>query len=298
MATSKKKGTSVATSKKKVTSVAAGTQKGPSVNPAPAPINTASGIGSNRAATLDQLSLANGMTAGYGVQDGHTSNPKLAANSYGGKHAWSGSLSRVGVLRNVPGSLGPNQNYALYFRFNPSSISVSFNTNNQAPPPQYVYNTGTTNPNAVIIPNLASSQTVGWTLFFDRTFEMMKDPLDRGVLKDVAMLYNILGTFESAGAVPISSPVQVMFGKTKGPNNAGQIWGFTGFISSVDIEYGIFKKNMIPSNCTVNLTLTCTYTGTIPGAGGGGSGSGAPVQKTAKPAKPSPSSPGLAGYAP
>jgi len=250
-----------------------------------------------------QLSLANGMTAGVGVNgtsDSPYSNPPLqltsptgaAVNPYGGDPNWP--IQRVGVMRNIPGSLGGNPSgnsgsdvSYLYFIYNPNQIVASFTTNISSIPPMYLYGTDTSSlvnggSNAISpangslsalsssnasVPNLTSSQQVSWSLIFDRTYDMMYDTNpdeNRGVLKDTAALYALMGTFDNSGAVPISTPVQVVFGQTGGQNAfgqaaPGQLWGFTGYISSVNITYGIFRHNMIPSRCEIDLTMTCTY---------------------------------------
>lgn len=220
---------------------------------------------------LANLSLANGMTAGYGDLDGHTTNPPAFPGTYGGNPNWA--PNRVGFIRNLPGSLpadinGSTPTYALYFIYNPNEVDVGFAMNNNQQPPLYLYGgtggtggslnltSGTSSLNA---PNLVNSQTVAWSLLFDRTYDMLYDTNpgeNRGVLRDVAALYNLMGTFDSGvGATPISTPCQVVFGQT----SSGQLWGFTGYISSVAITYGIFRANMIPSRCEVDLTMTATY---------------------------------------
>jgi hypothetical protein len=221
---------------------------------------------------ISGLTLANGMTAGYGVPSapgglpGDTANPPMAFGAYGGNPKWN--IQRIGVLRNVPGTL-PSAGagfYSLYFYFNPNQINVSFTMNGQSTPPIYLYGAGnnglslggSSSSIASQVPNLTNSQTVAWSLIFDRTYDFFRDQdpeLDRGVLKDVAALYNLMGTFESAAAVPVSTPVQVVFGMTRD----GQLWGFTGYISMVNITYGIFRRNMIPSRCEVDLQLTAIY---------------------------------------
>jgi hypothetical protein len=227
---------------------------------------------------LSGLNLANGMTAGYGVPTapggtpGQTANPPMAPGAYGGNPLWA--PQRIGVMRNVPGTI-PSAGggfYSLYFFFNPNQINVSFYMNGQSTPPLYLYGAGTLGDGsgnalggtatslAAQVPNMTNSQTVAWSLIFDRTYDFLGTDnhtadLDRGVLKDVAALYNLMGTFDSAGAVPVSTPVQVVFGMTAD----GQLWGFTGYISSVNITYGIFRHNMIPSRCEVDLQLTAVY---------------------------------------
>jgi len=226
------------------------------------------------------LSLANGMTAGAGVLDGVGHNP-MPYNGAKGDSTIGGNPAtapyRIGVMRNVPGSLPPLTNgpssgvYELGFMFNPNDIAVSFATNNSSAPPTYLYGDTSANLKTLsnnvsagtstaptTVPNFTNSQTVTWSLLFDRTLDMYfsKDAnANRGVLIDVAMLYNIMGTFESIGAVPISTPVQVVFGQTAN----GQLWGFTGFINNVAIQYGNFRKNMLPSQCVIQLSMQCVY---------------------------------------
>lgn len=244
-----------------------------------------------------QLTLANGMTAGYGDQDGHTDNPPAYQGTYGGNPKWP--IKRIGVMRNANNSLPGNKKYSLYFIFNPNEITTSFTTNMTAIPAVYLYgpNTatfagsgegGTGGQSASLsTPNVMNSQTVSWSLIFDRTYDMLYGVgpnlgvQSRGVLEDVAALYNLMGTFASQGAVPMSTPVEVIFGQNDTSSAYGQLWGFTGYISSVNITYGIFKYNMIPSRCEVDISMTAVYVAPgVPGNGGNSS--------TTKPTKSNP----------
>ena len=267
------------------------------------------GLNVGTLAQVGNLTLAQGMTAGYGVNDGNTFNPPylmagnstVPANAYGGNPATQ--PNRVGLMRNVPGTLPNNQVFELFFLYNPNLISVTFSTDPSMLPPTYYYGTGgtsgtgadgltysgsnssdTSGPTGSVFGNapdptvaaLTQGQVVSWELLFDRTYDMTYNSnaaASRGVLKDTAALYNLMGTFLSNGAVPISTPIQVVFAQTNlnssnqgvsGQDtsvsaNSGDLWGFTGFITSADIEYGIFRQDMIPSRCTVNLTMQTTY---------------------------------------
>jgi hypothetical protein len=246
-----------------------------------------------------QLTLANGMTAGYGINDNHYDNwPVDSTGKIYGK--WPLQPLRIGLLRNIPGSLPPppgstsfNGTYTLYFMFNPNQITSQFALNMSQAAPLYLYGAGGGNGNSsadtvaqlqsqgqsatATVPNLANSQSIGFSLFFDRSYDMLygagnigNPSDDRGVLKDVAALYNLMGTFLSGAAVPVSTPCEVVFGQ----NGAGQLWGFTGYISNVSITYGIFRHDMIPSRCEVDLTMTTTYVASqVPGSTGGSSDS-------------------------
>ena len=175
---------------------------------------------------------------------------------------------------------------------------MSFQTNANIIPPAYLYGTGNatdtstavtsvfgpsgaldtatqaqnaSQQNVANVPNLVNGQTVSWTLLFDRTYDLIySDPRvagfdsDLGVLKDVAALYNIMGTFETQAAVPVSTPVQVAFAQTP----AGGIFGFTGYIQNLSsITYGIFNGRMIPSRCEIQISMMTTYVPpTVPSA--------------------------------
>ena len=244
-------------------------------NAAIVPLISQSRLPSLNLALVDQnLTLANGMTAGYGDNDGNNFNPLPNGGQYG---KWPYQPTRVGFLRNVSplqasSSLNPSGLYTMYFMYNPNQIAVSWQTNVGSVAPLYLYGQDGSNAiNAINgaagtdnaqVPNLANTQSVSWSLFFDRTYDMMygnspgANPQDdRGVLKDVAALYNLMGTFATQAAVPVSGPVEVVFGQ----NGAGQLWGFTGYLTSLNITYGIFRHDMIPSRCEVDLTMTCTY---------------------------------------
>jgi hypothetical protein len=219
--------------------------------------------------TLDSL-----MTAGYGdtgdlsKNPSHTSNPPAYPGTYGGNP--SAQPQRLGVIRNVPGVLGKQQ-IALYFIFNPNEIVVQFETSQSQIPYNYIYGVGPNNPGSLgsysgskAIPNITSAQSVSWSLIFDRTYDMLYTPnantnadVNRGVLRDTAALYNLMGTFEGNSGTPYSTPCRVIFGRNGGPSN--NLFGFTGFISGVEITYGIFRNTMIPSRAEVDITMTAVY---------------------------------------
>lgn len=205
---------------------------------------------------LSRLTLESGMTADYGVPPhGAAENPKAFRGTYGGNPDLQ--PLRVGILRSVPGLVtskgGKIQTYAMYFIFNPTEIVASFVTNVNNIPPQYVYG-GSGTGALPKVPNVTNAQTVSWSLIFDRTYDMLYGGDARGVLADVAALYSLMGSFESTSGVPMATLCQVVFGKA-----GTHIWGFTGFISSATITYGIFRKNMMPARCQVDLQMTTVY---------------------------------------
>lgn len=217
-------------------------------------ITTTTGAGSVGSrlsyASNTDVSMLNGMTAGVGLpntgQD-YYENPKPHEWTYGGGPKWQ--PARAGVMRNLRGTL--KRQYSLYFIFNPNEITASFVYNYNNLPTTYSVG----NESQFGAPNYTNAQSVSWSLLFDRTYDMMygKHPdRNRGVLRDVAALYLLLGAFENSGGVPISPPLQVIFGQT----DTGQLWGFTGFITALEIDFGIFRYDMIPSRCEVDLTMT------------------------------------------
>lgn len=223
-----------------------------------------------------QITLANGMTAGYGVNDNHNDNWPVnpTGKLYGN---WRLQPNRIGFIRNTT-DLG-NGIYTLYFMYNPNQININWTTNPAQGSPLYLYGQNLSQQAGAVptadpasVPSYATAQTVGWDLYFDRTYDMLygggasvtgggsvgRPDYDRGVLKDVAALYNLMGTFivsDTGSAVPFSTPCEVVFGQ----NGGGQLWGFTGYISSMQIQFGIFRHDMIPSRAEVSLTLTATY---------------------------------------
>lgn len=230
------------------------------------------------------LSLENGMTAGYGNNDGRHSNPQLLNNVQNGMAAAYGGNpnfqpNRIGLMRNLPYSLPDSTINTLYFLYNPTEIDVGFTADSSQYPANYLYGgsgsnhaaNGATagfdklNPGAskglanyASAVSAANTQTVSFQLFFDRTYDMSYGPNPQdsvGVLKDVAALYNLMGTFSNAGAIPMSVPIQCLFGVT----GAGNMWGVTGFISGFSIQYGIFRYDMIPSKCLVSISMTTAY---------------------------------------
>lgn len=234
----------------------------------------------NSTTSIDSLTLANGMTAGIGPEQ--QSNPQLGHN-LGANLPWAwnagptGPPLRWGVMRTdprlalpnlsslypyngTPGGLNP-ASYYLYFLYNPTQIVDVMSVDTSTITPAQVVGQ---NPSSFVNPKpsvgAANSHSVSWSLFFDRTYDVLysSNPgAERGVLKDVAALYNVMGAFTTGGTTPILYPVEVVFGQTA----AGDIWGFTGFVSAATVTYGVFRYNMIPTRCTIDLTMTAVYLG-------------------------------------
>ena len=217
-----------------------------------------------------------GPTAGYGINGNGTKNPinrnppYYGVNSngvgspYGGNPSWA--PNRVGVAQTLNADANGNF-YQMFFLYNPNEVDVDFSFNSQLYPPSYTadgsgsisasWTAGQNQSSSVY--NALQGSTISWTLFFDRTYDMMysgQNPENnRGVLKDVAALYNLMGAFTDNG-IPQQTEIQVIFAQTED----GAVWGYNGYFTSVSVKYGIFRHNMIPSRCEVDITLTTTYT--------------------------------------
>jgi len=226
---------------------------------------------------VNGMTLASGMTAGVGPEQ--QSNPRLGYNTPYARNSGNPAFAplRIGVMRSYPGILpmpnghmisgqqtGPTEgapastntgltsnSYYLFFLWNPNQIQVSMSMDpTQLPPIQLAGS-------IPLAPNSLTGQSVSWSLIFDRTYDIAYSPnpeQNRGVLRDVAALYNLVGTFQSDGSTPYLVPVEVVFGRT-----SDAVWGFTGYITSFDITYGIFKHNMIPARCEVQITMLARY---------------------------------------
>jgi hypothetical protein len=220
------------------------------------------------------------MTAGWGDNDGNTQNPKMGTGTsldpYGGNPKWP--IDRIGMLQNNQQfPLNGSKIYTLNFLYNPNQINVSFSTDPTVIPTQITSANAASDPqfSGASAPSLTTSQSVSWSLIFDRTYDLTYGPNpagNRGVLKDVGALYLLMGAFTAEG-VPFSTLVDVIFGQT----SDGDVWGFTGYITSANITYGIFRQNMIPSRCEVDLTLTAVYVGPATPSNGSSGGSGTTV---------------------
>jgi hypothetical protein len=232
---------------------------------------------------VNPLTLPAGMTAGIGPEQQY--NNPYPPEQYGGAFPQY-KLRRSGILRRIPfsqlsntgqtnaqlqgtakitSSALPNEIYDSYwlnFLYNPNEIDVSFSIDASNLPTAGMLSNKSGIP-YVPAPGALTGQQITWTLFFNRTYDMIKGTpgSSRGVLQDVAAFYNVLGTFSTYGITPILLPVQVMFGMTSGDSAipGGAIWGFTGFITTAQITYGQFRYDMIPSMAEIAVTMSAMY---------------------------------------
>lgn len=167
------------------------------------------------------------------------------------------------------------------FMYNPEQISAQFAVDATSAQAAMMYNA----PGASDVLAMPLSQSVSWTLYFDRTFEVnynsrngaVNDPAVIGVQTDVIQMMQFTGMLsnQAAGLSTIKTPTVnkggvmmnifswVYFGQ---PNNntgidpsstpalANQL-GYYGFISSWDVTYTAFSQNMVPMRCSMDIAF-------------------------------------------
>lgn len=229
---------------------------------------------------LANFNLQSGITAGFDARlttnapNGTPGNPGNRYSPYpyyGGNPNWP--ILRQGVLRNIPGSisnkyvgLDPDKApaYELHFLYNPNEIDISMNVDSNGLPPIQLA-MGQPLPSGTPPVPIGAAQQINFSLLFDRTYDMMYDPgtpdhpgpgNDRGVLFDIAVLYNAMGASLTQAMIPYAIPMEVMFGQTV----TGKVFGVTGHITNFDIIYGIFRYDMIPARCEVDISMQVHYT--------------------------------------
>jgi hypothetical protein len=160
----------------------------------------------------------------------------------------------------------PRGPFSCYFMINPDSIGYANSIGDSISPP--TTNSDTTN---AVSTWLMTSQSVTFTIYFNRQYEVWTNqvpslsqqspgPSAIGVRYDIRALERLLGmydgTFGTFGnsinspqqAIAQANPIQVVFG---GPNSLQ----FQGRLSEMDYVYTRFDKNMIPIECSVDITM-------------------------------------------
>lgn len=189
----------------------------------------------------------------------------------------TGSLHR-GLLvagAGIAGNTGQVQ-YKVNFLYNPSTISESRSIDlNNGVLPSYARNPDDPGTYATSL-----NTTVGFSLLFDRTFELWDgsyrstQPGIYGVRTDVEAFYNLLGintpvvqtNTQTQAAPPAINPSKVInvvqgpmqFIPTNlyfGDNSKGAL-SYFGYVSGMDITYTHFIANMTPSRCAIDISFT------------------------------------------
>lgn len=139
----------------------------------------------------------------------------------------------------------------LRFLYNPTRYAMAYQMNGATFPAVYLPQ------DQNFVPNLITGVTLSFTLLFDRVAESWKDPKNPGVFVDLAVLENVCGVLDNG--VLNSYPVSLYFAnQIAGPPGAtspGFAGKFYGVITSVAVDFLLYNKNMIPTQCFVNITM-------------------------------------------
>lgn len=184
---------------------------------------------------------------------------------------------------------GPYNGRALFkFLFNPQNIYASFATEVTTAQASLLYNM----PGASSTIAIPLSQSVQWTLYFDRTFEVnynkpsgqVNDPAIIGVQADVLQMMQFTGMLSNLaagsaymntnstktapkvtnkGGIMTNILSWVYFGqpvphsaksKVKVPALQNQL-AYYGFVSGWDVNYTAFTQEMVPYRATMDITF-------------------------------------------
>lgn len=175
---------------------------------------------------------------------------------------------------------GPyNGRAVMNFMYNPQQINANFAVESNQAQAAMLYNA----PGASSVLAIPLSQSVQWTLYFDRTFEVnfshpngtANDPAVIGVQADVVQMMQFTGMLSNmaSGLSKIKTPVVnkggvmmnifswVYFGQnvTNGGHYtkaaAENRLGYYGFINSWDVTYTAFTQNMVPYRATMDISF-------------------------------------------
>lgn len=210
-----------------------------------------------------QLSATRDKALGY--------NPNLQK----GYMIWDVSSGNIGYKG------GPYNGRAVFnFMYNPEQVYAAFSVESNQAQAAMLYNA----PGASSVLAIPLSQSVSWTLYFDRTYEVnyntpngqMNDPSVIGVQADVIQMMQFTGMLSNmaSGVSNIKTPVVnkggvmmnifswVYFGQNVGRNGAQQTrlaaenrLGYYGFISEWDVTYTQFTQGMIPYRATMDVSF-------------------------------------------
>jgi len=173
--------------------------------------------------------------------------------------------------------------FAAFFMMNPSSISTDCTMSDQTPAPATMSATA-----AQIAPSWLAQQTISFSFIFNRMYEVWQGPDAHpgpnnspgpgaiGVRWDIRAFERLMGMYDAVqqdtsvgagysqgvqpglgasgagSAPPASMPVQVVFG---GPFSIQ----FQGYIASFDYTYTMFDANMVPVECTCDISILRQY---------------------------------------
>jgi hypothetical protein len=156
---------------------------------------------------------------------------------------------------------GQAKPYRCNFLYNPSVISVSYESNLNVLPSE-AQTTGQKEAQALI----SSMQAVTFSLLFDRTYEVFSltgsdsKALSQGVYADIAALERCVGIYRTTGSSlggqgpMLRIPMNLVFG-TSGVLLAKPLAWF-GFIAGMGVDYTHFGSNMTPMRATASITFS------------------------------------------
>lgn len=167
---------------------------------------------------------------------------------------WVKSVAGTGVQRQrFP--------YACRFLYNPPVINVSYGVD------MGVTATGSLRPEQLTADAVyPGSTSLGFSLLFDRTYEMMGptqtagDLRKVGVYRDIAALENVVGAREiekGTNKAVLSNmkavPVYILFGGGGSGKSSIPGLAYAGVINSLAVTYTLFSQNMVPMRATVEI---------------------------------------------
>jgi hypothetical protein len=172
---------------------------------------------------------------------------------------------------------GPYNGRAVFnFQYNPQTISASFATETTTAQASMIYNA----PGASDILAIPLAQSVSWTLYCDRTYDVnyrkpnntVNDSAVIGVQADVIQLMQFTGMLSSmSGGTPGKGPsvnkggtmvnvfAWVYFGAAVPPagSHPSTIFenrlGYYGFVQGWNVDYTAFTQNMVPYRATITI---------------------------------------------
>lgn len=147
----------------------------------------------------------------------------------------------------------------LHFLYNPTRYSLQYAMNDQVVPAIYLPNPAT-NGGVAPAPNLITGISLSFDMLLDRVAESWKDANHPGVLVDLAVLEKVSGVTEAG--VLNSYPVYLFFATGylgEIFSNAASAPKFYGVITSIGIDFTLFNRNMVPTQCIVHITMEQRY---------------------------------------
>lgn len=164
--------------------------------------------------------------------------------SFGVHKLTRGRVTNWDVEDHAPADGTRLRNRSVNFLYNPSEISSNYSFSmEQAPADSY---DASTNDIAIYA---ANTQSISWTLYFNRTYEVATHPEHMGVAADIQALEYLAGTWDGKGLQ--ARQLLVVFGATR----KLKPFAFSGWMSNMDVTYMRFSHQMIPTVAMVQLGL-------------------------------------------